>query len=71
MLPVVIGHRDEKDDPEIVLLAFALEMNLRQPGNIVHPSHPIFPLEDIDRIFYESEKERKMRRNVVSALKDA
>jgi hypothetical protein len=71
MLAFVIGHREEKYDPEIVLLAFALEMDLRQPGNIVHPGHPIFPLENIDRVFYESEKERKMRRNVVSALKDA
>ena len=71
MSSVVFGHRDEEDDPEIVLLTFALQMNLGEPGDIVDPGHPILPFDDIDRVFCESEKGRKVRRNCLSALEDA
>ena len=56
MSSVVFGHRNEENDSEIVLLAFALQMNLREPGDIIDPGHPILPFEDIDWVFGESEK---------------
>ncbi len=56
MSSVVFGHRDEENDPEVVLLAFALQMNLRKPSDVVDPSHPILPFEQIDWVFCESEK---------------
>ena len=71
MPSVVFGHRDEENDPEIVLLTFALQMNLREPSDIVDPSHPILPFEDIDWVLGKSEKGRKVRRNSLSALEDA
>ena len=52
----VFGHRDKENDPEIVLLALALQMNLRKPSDIVDPNHPILPLEKIDWVFCESQK---------------
>ena len=67
----VFGHRDEVNDSEIVLLALALQMNLRKPSDIVDPSHPVFPLKDIDRAFRESQKSCEMRCNIMNALKDA
>ena len=70
-MSVVFGYRDEENDPEIVLLAFTLQMNHRKPSDIVDPSHPIFPFEDIDWVFCESEKGREVRRNSLHALKDA
>jgi hypothetical protein len=39
-----------------VPLPFALQMNLHKPSDIVDPSHPILPLEDIDWVLSESEK---------------
>ncbi len=71
MWPVVFGHRDEENDPEIMLLALALQMYLRQSSDIVDPGQPIFPFEDIDWVLCELKKGRKVRRNGLSALKDA
>lgn len=56
MAPAIFGHRDEEDDPEIVALARTLQVNPGKPGDIVDPSHPILPLEDIDWVLGESEK---------------
>ncbi len=56
MSSVIFGHGDKENDPKIVLLAFALQMNLRKPSNIVDPSHPILPFEDVDWVFCQSEK---------------
>lgn len=52
----VLIHRDEEDDAEVVLLALTLQMDPREPGDVVDPSHPVLPLEDIDRVLCESEK---------------
>jgi hypothetical protein len=71
MSSVGSGHRDEKNDAEIVLLALALKVNGGKPRDIVDSSQPILPFEDINWIFCESEKGRKMRRNSWSALEDA
>ena len=49
----------------------SLQMNLRKSSDIVDPGHPILPFQDIDWVFCEPEKGRKMRRNSVRALKDA
>jgi hypothetical protein len=68
---VVLVHRQEKNDPEIVRLAQALQMNLRKPSDIVDPSQPILPLEEIDWIFRELEKGREVRRNSLNTMKDA
>ncbi len=56
MWPGDPGHRDEENNAEIVLLALSLQMNLREHGDIVDPSHPILPLKNIDWIFRETEK---------------
>src|SRR3984957_7939261 len=47
----VSGHRDQENYPKIVLLAFALKMNARKPGDVVNPGHPVLPFEDINRVF--------------------
>ena len=71
MSSVVFGQRDEENDPEIMLLTFSLQMNLCQRGDIVYPGHPVLPFEDINGVFRESEKGRKVRRNGLGALEDA
>ncbi len=54
-----------------MLLTFSLQMDLRKRCDIVDPGHPVFPFEDIDRVFCESEKGREVCRNGLSALEDA
>ena len=67
----MFGHTDEKNDPEIMLLTFSLQMDLRKHGDIVDPGHPVLPFEDINRVFSESEKGRKVCGNRLSALEDS
>jgi hypothetical protein len=71
MPSMVLIHRDEEDDAKVVLLTLTLQMNPREPGDVVDPSHPILPLEDIDRVFGESEKRRKVFRDGLSPTEDA
>jgi hypothetical protein len=71
MSSVVFGHRDEENDPEIMLLTCSLQVDLRKDSDIVNPSHPVLPFEDINRVFSEPEKGQKVRRNRLSALEDS
>jgi hypothetical protein len=71
MSSIAFGHRDEENDPEIMLLTLSLQMDLRNRSDIGDPGHPVLPFEDINRVFCEPEKGRKVRRNSLSALEDA
>ena len=71
MLSVVFGHCHEENDSEIMLLTFPLQMDLRKRSDVVDPGQPVLPFEDINRVFSEPEKGRKVPRNRLSALEDA
>jgi hypothetical protein len=70
MSSIVLGHRDKENDTKIEHFANALQMNPHKPSDVVDPSHPILPFEDIDRVFYEPEKGGQVRNNSLNALKD-
>ena len=67
---VVFGHREQENDPKIVLLALALQMNLRESSHVVDSGQPILPLENIDWIICESKKVRNMRLDGFNAMEN-